>query len=145
MNFFLRKNFRRIRHFHPEGLKMPNGIYHQRGAYIQQCLDNAICFQLTKDLHQLRGFCGGIILFPSDASKRIIISTPYKVGSIFHGKYISPTGEIFDSHSLTIEIDNLQSRDLFKYADFLAKSFPRETLLLKDLNTNRFYLRKSLC
>jgi hypothetical protein len=50
------------------------------------------------------------------------------------GRYISPTGEIFDESSLSLIIANLTSRELAKVATEVAKAFRQESVLVDDRN-----------
>jgi len=52
------------------------------------------------------------------------------------GRYISPTGEVFDESSLSLIIANLTSRELGKIATEVAKSFRQESVLVDDRNPN---------
>ena len=50
------------------------------------------------------------------------------------GRYISPTGEIFDESSLSLMIANLTSRELAKVATEVARAFRQESVLVDDRN-----------
>ena len=50
------------------------------------------------------------------------------------GRYISPTGEIFDESSLSLIVANLTSRELAKVATEVAKAFRQESVLVDDRN-----------
>lgn len=50
------------------------------------------------------------------------------------GRYISPTGDVFDESSVSLIIANLTSRELGKVATEIAKSFRQESVLVDDKN-----------
>lgn len=68
----------------------------------------------------------------------------YSVGNFFKGKYVGDNGEMYDEKSLSVEINGLSSKSLLKVAELLAKDFMQETVLVKDLNTNKIYLADSI-
>lgn len=49
------KCFREIKHFHPKGETMPNGISYQRGEYARECIDNLQSFALNESMHGIQG------------------------------------------------------------------------------------------
>ena len=67
----------------------------------------------------------------------------YSVGNFFKGKYVGDNGEMFNEKSVSVEINGLSSRSLFKMAEMLAKAFRQETVLVKDLNNGKIYLADS--
>lgn len=159
------RHFREIKHFHPEGKSMPNGVAFQRGGYIQECMENAQAFVLDEGVHdkqnELKDHRGGIIVFPTDVTvlngeerlenyKKTLgnlfnnnhgtQSYPYSVGHAFHGKYQVDDGKMFDDKSVTFEINGTSCKSLLKLAELVAKFFGQETVLVKDLNKNKIYL-----
>ena len=64
------KCFREIKHFHPKGETMPNGISYQRGEYARECIDNLQSFALNESVHGIQGgmknYRGGVIAFSVD-------------------------------------------------------------------------------
>lgn len=64
----------------------------------------------------------------------------FSIGKAFKGRYVSDNGKIFDEHSISVEINGLSSRGLLNVAELIAKEFMQETVLVKDLNTNKIYL-----
>lgn len=71
----------------------------------------------------------------------------FKVGAFsefgkFRGRYASE-GKIFDESSSAIEILSVPSEVLLIIATIIAKEFKQHAVLVKDLNTNRFYLADS--
>jgi len=50
------------------------------------------------------------------------------------GRYISPTGEVFDETSLSLIIANLTSKELGNVATEVAKTFRQESVLVDDRN-----------
>ena len=66
------RHFREIKHFHPEGESMPNGVAFQRGGYIKECMENIQAFVLDEGVHskqyELKDYRGGIIVFSTDVN-----------------------------------------------------------------------------
>lgn len=66
------RHFREIKHFHPEGKGMPNGVAFQRGGYTKECMENARAFVLNEGVHNkqygLKDYRGGIIVFSTDVN-----------------------------------------------------------------------------
>ena len=67
----------------------------------------------------------------------------YSLGNFFKGKYVGDNGEMFDDRSLSIEINGLSSKGLLRLAEYICQDFLQETVLVKDLNTNKIYLANS--
>lgn len=68
----------------------------------------------------------------------------YSVGNAFRGKYVGDNGEEYNESSTTIEVNGLSSKGLLWLAEFIARSFHQETVLVKDFNTMKFYLANGL-
>lgn len=68
----------------------------------------------------------------------------YSIGNSFDGKYVGDNGEEYNERSVTIEINGLSSQGLLRLAEMIARIFHQETVLVKDLNTNKIYLANSL-
>ena len=68
----------------------------------------------------------------------------YSIGNSFEGKYVGDNGEEYNERSVTIEINGLSSEGLLKLAEMIARIFHQETVLVKDLNTNKIYLANGL-
>lgn len=159
------RHFLEVKHFHPEGESMPNGVAFQRGGYIQECMENAQAFVLDEGVHdkqnELKDHRGGIIVFPTDVTvlngeerlenyKKTLSNLfsnnhgeqfySYSVGHAFHGKYQGDDGKMFDDKSVTFEINGTSCKSLLKLAELVAKFFGQETVLVKDLNKNKIYL-----
>lgn len=66
------KGVREVRHFHPEGLCMPNGSHVQRGGYIAECRRNSQSFMLDEGVHGeqygLSEYRGGVIVLSTDVN-----------------------------------------------------------------------------
>ena len=66
------RKFREIKHFHPEGKSMPNGVAFQRGGYIKECMENTQAFALDEGVHDkqygLKDYRGGVIVFSTDVN-----------------------------------------------------------------------------
>lgn len=70
--------------------------------------------------------------------------TAYSIGNTFKGKYIGDNGEKYTEHSMTIEVNGLSSEGLLYLGEMIARGFHQETVLIKDLNKNKFYLANGL-
>lgn len=68
----------------------------------------------------------------------------YSIGSSFRGRYVGDNGEIYDENSTTIEVNGLSSRGLLYLAEYIARTFHQETVLVKDMNKNKIYLANGL-
>lgn len=64
----------------------------------------------------------------------------YSVGNYFQGKYVGDNGEMYNEESLSVTVNGLSSKGLLSLAERLATAFMQETVLVKDLNTNKIYL-----
>jgi hypothetical protein len=64
----------------------------------------------------------------------------FSVGSFFQGKYVSDNGKIFSEKSASIEINGLSTKALNVFAEMIANEFLQETVLVKDLNSQKIYL-----
>ena len=64
----------------------------------------------------------------------------YSIGNFFHGRFVGDNGEVYDARSVSVEVNGLGSRSLLRFADFIAKRFRQESLLVKDLNTEKIFL-----
>lgn len=163
------RHFREVKHFHPEGVRMPNGVAFQRGGYIQECLENAQAFVLDEGVHdkqyELKDLRGGIIVLPTDVNvlngeeklekyKKTLSNLfnnnhgerlySYSIGHAFHGKYQGDDGKMFDDKSVTFEINGTSCKSLLKLAELVAKIFDQETVLVKDLNKNKIFLADAI-
>ena len=49
----------KVQWFHPDGEKMPTGVYFQRGGWLAECAANALRFK--------QGARTGLVVFPSGA------------------------------------------------------------------------------
>lgn len=150
------RHFCEIKHFHPEGVRMPNGVAFQRGGYMQECLENTQAFVLDEGVHdkqyELKDHRGGIIVFPTDVNvldgeerlekyKKTLgnlfnnnhgtQSYPYSVGHAFHGKYQVDDGKMFDDKSVTFEINGTSCKSLLKLAELSPKFLTKRPFLSK--------------
>lgn len=66
------RHFREIKHFHPEGESMPNGVAFHRGGYLKECMENIQAFVLDEGVHRkqygLKDYRGGVIVFSTDVN-----------------------------------------------------------------------------
>lgn len=64
----------------------------------------------------------------------------FSIGKFFHGRYVDFKGRVYNEKSSSLEILGVPSEVLLLLATEIAKDFKQETVLVKDLNKNRFYL-----
>jgi hypothetical protein len=64
----------------------------------------------------------------------------FSIGNFFSGRYIGDNGKVFDESSLSIEINGISSKGLIYLAEEIAREFQQETVLVKDLNSNKIFL-----
>ena len=154
--------FKEIRYFHPQGKGMPNGSHYQRGGFLNECKINRESFIQSERVNyghnNRKSHNGGILIFPTDVDptivkeihdiinryngaskrteKRIMV---YCIGNHFKGRYVGHHGEIYDSNSLSIELDGLSSRDLTTFA-FMLVCKNQLSVLVKDLNREKIYI-----
>lgn len=50
---------------------------------------------------------------------------------------------MFNDKSLALEINGLSLKGLLRLAEYISQEFLQETVLVKDLNTNKIYLANS--
>lgn len=158
-----------VKYFHPSGRDLPNGSHYQKGGFFAECKRNKDSFVLTEGAHEEQSakYRGGIIMLAdtintieSSFDKDIIHNVvdnfinndaitnreyigAYSIGNFFKGKYVGKNGDVYDDKSVCVEVDGLSSKSLLKLAETIADNFRQETLLVKDLNKNKIYLRQS--
>ena len=158
--------FKEVRYFHPRGKKMPNGCHYQRGGFLKECKINRESFIPSESVYNghnnLKDHNGGILVFPTDVDSTIVNGihdaanqfngeskhiekriTAYYIGNHFKGRYVGHQGEIYDSNSLSLEIDGLSSRHLYTFALMLAHK-NQLSFLIKDLNTDKIYITRTI-
>lgn len=64
----------------------------------------------------------------------------FSIGNFFSGRYIGDNKKVFDENSLSIEINGISSKGLIYLAELIAREFKQETVLVKDLNSNKIFL-----
>ena len=64
----------------------------------------------------------------------------FSIGKFFNGRYIADNGKIYDEKSTSVEINGVPSEVLLILGTEIANEFKQETVLIKDLNKNKFYL-----
>lgn len=79
-----------------------------------------------------------ITLFDKENNEEYIGS--YSVGHFFKGRYVGDKGEMFNEKSISVEVNGLGSKSLVNLAERIADMFRQETVLVKDLNTNKIFL-----
>ena len=153
-----RRQFCEIKYFSRDGCSLPNGAGFQRGNFIKECADNANSFVLSEAVfcgQKLQnGERGGVIVFPVSANTRLDrdkislwLATlsqgvvAYAIGNTFGGEYIDDNNELYDERSITIEFGCMASKDLLHFAKRLAKELHQNSILVKDLNDNKIYIK----
>jgi len=66
------------------------------------------------------------------------------VGYFFHGSYLGDNGAVYNERGMSVEVNGLSSRSLVKLAGYMAKLLRQETVLVKDLNTEKIFLVTSV-
>ena len=64
----------------------------------------------------------------------------FSIGNFFNGRYVGDNEKVFDKNSLSIEINGISSESLIFLAEEVAQEFIQETVLVKDLNSNKIFL-----
>lgn len=64
------KNIHEVKYFHPSGKSLPNGIYYERGYFLNECRKNKNSYIIDESVHDkqygLAKYRGGIITFSTD-------------------------------------------------------------------------------
>lgn len=160
---------REVKYFHPSGRSLPNGSNIQRGGFLNECRQNRSAYTLDEAVygehHGSAKFKGGVVTFPADANAGRMSSETlaeeikqgvetfkqrsdsveeyigtYSVGNFFHGGYVGDNGEVYDGRSLSVAVNGLGSKSLVKLAGHIAQLLRQETVLVKDLNTEKIFL-----
>ena len=76
------------------------------------------------------------------AKRRDIAVVDYTKGQMFKGSFVNrASGEMYDSHSLSLEINGLSSKEFCSLAKCILDELPREKeLLVFDMNKSQHYL-----
>ena len=152
------RQFCKVQYFSRDGRSLPNGAGFQRGNFIKECSDNANNFVLSEAVFCGRklqnGERGGVIVFPASADARLDrdkislwLATlsqgvgAYAIGNTFKGEYIDGNNELYDERSITIEFGCMASKDLIHFTKRLAKELHQNSILVKDLNDNKIYIK----
>lgn len=64
----------------------------------------------------------------------------YSIGHFFKGRYVGDSGEMFNEKSVSVEVNGLSSKSLVRLAEYIAETFRQETVLVKDMNSNKIFL-----
>lgn len=107
----------KVRWFHPEGGRIPNGVYFQRGGWLAECAVNAARFK------QEGG--AGLVVFPSGAK------IP-GAGQAFTGSYVSEGGIRYDGESPTLVLESASGKTLLKQAGELAAEWGQSEVLVRE-------------
>ena len=133
--------FKEIKHFHPEGKSMPNGICYQKGHYCNVCFENEKKFQIYDEKgNNIEPACckGSIIVFPAH---RVITFTnrKYYCGYFFDGSYIGADEESYDRSSMCMYLDDKPLKQVLRYAMSIAMEHSIHHVIVKDLATNKIF------
>ena len=63
----------------------------------------------------------------------------YSIGNFFKGKYVGDNGEMCDEQSIAVDVNGISSKYLLDFVELLPYELMQETVLAKDLNTNKIY------
>lgn len=64
----------------------------------------------------------------------------FSIGNFFNGRYIGDNQKVFDEKSLSLEVNGISTNGIIYLAEEIAEEFKQETVLVKDLNTNKIFL-----
>ena len=67
----------------------------------------------------------------------------WTIGKYLHGRYKANNGDVFDENSISIELLNVPSEIIIKFAEDLCKEFYQETVLVKLYGENRILFVRS--
>ncbi len=107
----------KVRWFHPDGEKMPNGVFFQRGGWLAECAENAKRFAAADG--------AGVVVFPSGAQVE-------GGGKAFSGSYVSEDGIRYDSGSPTRALEGVSGRELLKHAAEMAEAWGQPEVLVRE-------------
>lgn len=107
----------KVRWFHPDGEKMPNGVFFQRGGWLAECAENAKHFVAADGV--------GVVVFPSGAQVE-------GGGKAFSGSYVSEDGIRYDSGSPTRALEGVSGRELLKCAAEMAEAWGQPEVLVRE-------------
>ena len=63
----------------------------------------------------------------------------YSVGNFFRGGYIDDKGKKYNEKSICLEVKGVSTKTLFKLSEMICEELKQETVLVKDLNTNKIF------
>lgn len=107
----------KVRWFHPDGEKMPNGVFFQRGGWLAECAENARRFAAADG--------AGVVVFPSGAQVE-------GGDKAFAGRYVSEGGIRYDSGSPTRVLEGVSGRKLLKRAAEMAEACGEPEVLVRE-------------
>lgn len=107
----------KVRWFYPDGEKMPNGVFFQRGGWLAECAENARRFAVADGV--------GVVVFPSGAQVE-------GGGKAFAGRYVSEGGIRYDSGSPTRALEGVSGRELLKRAAEMAEAWGQPEVLVRE-------------
>lgn len=115
----------KVQWFHPDGEKMPNGVFFQRGGWLAECAENARRFAATDGV--------GVVVFPSGAQVE-------DSGRAFTGSYVSEGGIRYDSESPTRVLEGVSGRNLLKRAAELAVQWGQPEVLVREADGKEIWV-----
>ena len=118
-------NVTRVRWFHPDGEKMPNGVFFQRGGWVAECRANAARFKLNDHV--------GLVVFPSGAKVE-------GTGRAFEGSYVSERGIRYDGLSPTRALEGISGQALLKCAGELAMEWKQPEVLVREADGKEIWV-----
>lgn len=116
---------KKVRWFHPEGEKMPNGVFFQRGGWLAECRENKKRF-LDNDSE-------AVMVFPTEAP----------VGEAtrsFSGRFISESGTRYGVKSPTLAVGCVSGRALLKRAAELLKTWEQPEALVREASSQAIWV-----
>lgn len=127
---------------------------HPKEALLSKCLGGVITFPTDLNTKPDVSILGTIVkslrrdIFHQGyfarlfAKKRNVAVIDYTSGEIFKGSFVNrASGEMYDSHSSSIEVNGLTSKELCALAKSILDERPREKeLLVFDMNKSQHYL-----
>ena len=115
----------KVQWFHPDGEKMPNGVFFQRGGWLAECAENARRFAAADGV--------GVVVFPSGAQVE-------GGGKAFAGRYVSEGGIRYDSGSPTRALEGVSGRELLKRASELAAAWGQPEVLVREADGKEIWV-----
>ena len=68
------------------------------------------------------------------------IDAGWSIGNLYRGRYHSPSGQVFNEKSFTVDIRGVPFKFVEQAGEALRKKFDQETVLLVDHSDNKAWL-----